>query len=163
MPQELLPIFGEGEGFINGLVSFEKKDGHVYYFHGGLPVFSHAESDRKSFRLFVSQLVVNGSCRQVDIVRAFGISAISMKRYVKKFREGGAEAFFKKPKKRKPAVLTMEVVARAQGMLNEGRSRHEVADEVGIKRDTFSKAVRSGRLVEGEKKRCRDHQERTES
>lgn len=152
MPQELLPLFPEGEGYITGLLSFEKKDRQIYYFHGGLPVFSHAESDTKSFRLFVSQLVVNGACRQVDIVKAFGISAISMKRYVKRYREGGSEAFFKKPKKRKPRVLTTEVVARAQVLLNEGRNWREVADELGIKRDTFSKALRSGRLVEVGKK-----------
>jgi predicted transcriptional regulator len=152
MPQELLPIFPEGDGAINGLVSFEKRDGQVYYFHGGLPVFSHAEKDTKSFRLFVSQLVVNGSCRQVDIVRAFGISPIGMKRYVKKYREGGAGAFFKEPKRRGNRVLTTKVVACAQGMLNEGRGWREVADELGIKRNTFSKALRSGRLVEGGKK-----------
>ena len=49
-------------------------------------------------------------------------------------------------------MLTPEVMATAQGMLNEGRSRKEVADELGIKDDTFSKAVRAGRLVEGVKK-----------
>lgn len=152
MPQELLPIFPAGEGFINGLLSFEKREGQIYYFHGGLPVFSHAEKDTKSFRLFVSQLVVNGSCKQVDIVRAFGISAVSMKRYVKKYREGGVGAFFKEPKRRANPVLTTKVVAEAQGMLNEGRSWQEVADELGIKRNTFAKALRSGRLVEGGKK-----------
>lgn len=134
MPQEFLPMFPEGEGVINGLLSFEKRDGCVYYFHGGAPVFSHAEKDKGSFRLFTSQLVVNGSCRQVDIVRAFGISPISMKRYVKKFREGGAGAFFKEPKRRANPVLTSKVVARAQGMLNEGQRWQEVADELGVKR-----------------------------
>lgn len=163
MPQEFLPIFPEGEGDINGLLSFEKRDGQVYYFHGGFPVFSHAERDKQSFRLFVSQLVVNGSCKQVDIVRAFGISSISMKRYVKKYREGGAGAFFKEPKRRANPVLTTKVVAEAQGMLNEGRCWQEVADELGIKRNTFSKALRSGRLVEGEKKRgSREYEERAE-
>jgi hypothetical protein len=33
--------------------------------------------------MFSSQLVVNGNCTQAQLVRAFGISVISMKRYVK--------------------------------------------------------------------------------
>jgi hypothetical protein len=75
---------------INDLVSFAKRVGTVYYFNGPMPVFSHAESDRPSFRMFTSQLVVNGNCTQAQIVRAFGISAISMKRYVKQYRQSGA-------------------------------------------------------------------------
>jgi len=47
-----------------------------------MPVFSHEESDRASFRDVHQPLVINGNCTQAQIVRAFGISAISMKRYV---------------------------------------------------------------------------------
>ena len=72
---------------INDLVSFAKREGTVYYFNGPMPVFSHAESDRASFRMFSSQLVVNGNCTQAQLVRAFGISVISMKRYVKQYRQ----------------------------------------------------------------------------
>ncbi len=79
------------------MISYQKKDGSVYSFHAGLPVFSHGETDLKSFRMFTSQLTVSGVCRQVDIVRAFGISVISMKRWVKKYREEGPELFFKTP------------------------------------------------------------------
>ena len=153
MPQELLPLFEDGTGCINALLSFEKQDGHVYYFHGGLPVFSHAESDKASFRLFTSQLVVNGSCKQVDIVNAFGISPISVKRYVKKYRDGGAKAFYAKARKRSNPVLTPTVLAHAQGMLNAGEDWHDVAAELNIKPNTFGKAMRCGRLVEPEKKR----------
>lgn len=89
MPQELLPQFPEaGEGYITDLLSFQKREGMIYNFHGSFPVFCHAEEDEKSFRMFTSQLVVNGNCRQVNIVRAFGVTAISVKRSVKKYREG---------------------------------------------------------------------------
>ena len=152
MPQALLPFFAEETTLITSLLSFEKRDGFIYYFHGGFPVFCHAEEDRQSFRMFTSQLVVNGSCRQVDIVRAFGVSAISMKRYVKKYRWGGPGAFFQRPRARRPAVLTKEVVREAQSLLYEGLSRSEVAKELGIKLDTLSKAIRSGRVVEPVKK-----------
>ena len=92
MPQSLLPIFPSDATTINEIISFCKRDGSVYYFHGCLPVFTHPAHDLMAFRLFASQLVVNGSCTQAEVVRAFGISAISMKRYVKKLRAGGAKA-----------------------------------------------------------------------
>lgn len=153
MAQELLPQFvSEGEGYITELLSYQKHEGMVYYFHGGLPIFCHAEGDLKSFRMFTSQLVVNGSCRQVDIVRVFGISTISMKRWVKVYREEGSAGFFKQPRKRGSHVLTPEVLKQAQELLSQGAGRWEVAKRLNLKRDTLSKAIRSGRLTEPVKK-----------
>ena len=153
MPQELLPLFvSSGEGYISELISYQKRDGMIYYFHAGLPVFCHGEKDMKSFRMFISQLVVNGSCRQVDIVRAFGISVISMKRWVKKYREEGPQAFFQTPRRRGSHVLTPEVLKQSQERLSQGVNRSEVARQLHVKLDTLSKAIRSGRLVEPEKK-----------
>ena len=153
MPQEFLPYFSQTEeGNITDLLSYQKNEGSVYYFHGGFPIFSHAESDQKSFRLITSQFIVNGQCKQVDIVRAFGVSEISVKRSVKKYREGGVEAFFQTSRKRGPHVLTPEVLRQAQEFLNQGISRPEVAQRLEIKRDTLNKAIQSGRLVEPLKK-----------
>lgn len=153
MPQTLLPVFPAEATPINELISYCQREETVYYFHGCLPVFSHAASDLRSFRLFASQLVVNGSCTQAELVRAFGISSISMKRHVKKLRAGGGKAFFAARRKRTPRVLTAEVVQRAQELLAQGQSRSAVAQELGIKLDTLSKAVRTSRLVEPSKKK----------
>ena len=49
MLQMQLPIFPSGLTLINRQVGFQKKDGQIYYFHGQLPVFSHAEDDLASF------------------------------------------------------------------------------------------------------------------
>ena len=152
MPQALLPLFPPGATHISELLSFEKREGKVYYFHGCLPVFAHAEEDRASFRMFTSQLVVNGNCKQVEIVKAFGVSTISVKRWVKKYRERGPSAFFTAPPPRKPRVLTKEVMQQAQEKLSEGMPRSEVAKEMGLKADTLSKAIRVGRLAEPVKK-----------
>ena len=94
MPQPHLPLFPADVTSINPHVSFAKREGRVYYFNGPMPVFSHDEKDYASFRMFTSQLVEDGNCTQAEIVRAFGISTISMKRYVKKYREGGPGAIF---------------------------------------------------------------------
>ena len=94
MPQARLPFFPEEIELINMYIGVQKKNRIVYYFNGMMPVFQHPEEDLSSFRLFTSQLVVNGNVKQVDIVRAFNVSSISVKRWVKKYREKGAESFF---------------------------------------------------------------------
>ncbi len=94
MPQTRLPFFPENIELINTYIGIIKTNGIVYYFNGAMPIFQHPEHDYSSFRLFTSQLVVNGNVKQVDIVKAFGVSAISVKRWVKKYREQGAESFF---------------------------------------------------------------------
>ena len=152
MPQTLLPVFPVEATPINELISFCKRDGAIYCFHGCMPIFTHAEGGLKSFRLFASQLVVNGSCTQAELVRAFGISCISMKRQVKKLRAGGRQAFFAARRKRQPRVLTPEVLRRAQELLAQGQPRSAVAKALGMKLDTLSKAVQAGRLVEPSKK-----------
>ena len=153
MPQTILPIFPQECTPINGVVSFAKRDGTVWYFHGCFPVFSHGEEDYASFRMFTSQLVETGQCRQVDIVRAFGVSTISVKRHVKKFREGGPGAFFRERRKKRCTVWTPERLKGAQELLDADKSREEVVEQLQVKADTLYRAIHSGRLVERKKKR----------
>lgn len=155
MPQSHLPLFPADVTSINPHVSFAKREGRVYYFNGPMPVFSHEEKDYASFRMFTSQLVEDGNCTQAEIVRAFGISAISMKRYVKKYREGGPARFFQKKPTRSATVLKAEVIEQAQERLNEAQAPAAVAQALGIKPDTLSKAIRAGRLLRPVKKKKR--------
>jgi hypothetical protein len=124
-----------------------REAGQWIYFCGAQPVFQHAESDHRAFRMFTAQLICQGACRLKDIVRAFGVSKNSVIRSVKKFREGGVEAFFKPHTPRGPAVITPEVVARAQQLLGSGCRTREVAQELGLKLDTLRKAIQQGRLI----------------
>jgi len=94
MPQTRLPFFPDDIELINNYIGVKKENNTVFYFNGAMPVFQHAENDYSSFRLFTTQLVVNGNATQAEIVRAFGVSASSVKRWVKKYREQGPESFF---------------------------------------------------------------------
>jgi len=94
MPQILLPFFPEDITLINAHIGFQKRAGIVYYFVGIMPVYQHPEDDVKSFRFFTSQILVNGNATQAEIVKAFGVSAISVKRWVKKYRKEGSKVFF---------------------------------------------------------------------
>lgn len=152
MIQELLPIYNEDTTRINDYLAYAKRDGKIWYFNATMPIFSHPEECVASFRMFTSQLCVNGNCRQVDIVNTFGVTPISVKRSVKKYRDGGPEAFYtKKRPVRKPRVFTPEILEKTQNMLGDGKSRSEISDELGIKPDTLYRAIKSGKLVEPHK------------
>ena len=103
--------------------------------------------------MITAQFCVNGNTKQIEIIRAFGISKISIKRAVKLYREVGPKGFYAKRKTRGPAVLTPPVLEQAQQLLDEGGETPDVADRLGIKRDTLSKAVRAGRLRQRAKKK----------
>ena len=98
--------------------------------------------------MFTSQLVCLGSCKQADIVRVFGVSGKSVKRYVAKYREEGITAFYQPRKTRGATVITNQIILQAQERLSRGLSRREVAEELDIKYDTLRKAINQGRLRE---------------
>ncbi len=153
MPQAQLPFFPSGTTEININLAFEKRDGQVTYFSGTMPVFSHDENDRPSFLMIISQLYVNGNATQAELCRAFGITAITVKRAVKNYREQGAGSFYKPRHTRGATILTTEVLAQAQDLLDQGEDVSEVANTFGIKRNTLSKAVGDGRLHKPVKKK----------
>jgi transposase-like protein len=146
MPQLQLPIFPEGTTLITAEIAFECRDGKVTYVHGHLPVFQHGQQDVAAFRYFTSQLVVNGTVGQVDIARAFQVPKVTVKRYVKRFREGSGKDFFTPPRRRSASVLKGEVQEKVQALLDEGKSVPEVAQAVAVLPNTLHKAIRAQRL-----------------
>lgn len=152
MPQMQLPIFPAGVTEINNQIAVQKQASKVYYFYGHLPVFHHDKEDVRGFRMFTSQMIVNGTVKPKEIVQAFGVPMITVKRYVRVFREQGAEGFYvAKPRHSSASVLKGEVLERAQQLLEEGRSVPEVAKELKLLANTLHKAIRAGRLPKPKK------------
>lgn len=133
---------------INELISVVREGKEWTYFCAVQPVFRHADDDRKSFRMFTAQLCCQGACTQAEIMRTFGVSKQSLLRSVEKFREEGIEGFYRPRQGRGPSVMTLEVTAEAQKLLDLGHARREVAEELGLKYDTLRKAIHQGRLRE---------------
>ena len=152
MPQVQLPIFPQGVTHISSEVAFQCEDGKVCYFNGHLPVFIHDQEDLATFRMFSSQLVINGNATQAQIARAFGVPLVTVKRYVKLYREGGTAAFFAPPKKRSASKLSPPVCQEVQALLDQGLEVPEVGRRLGILANTLHKAIRSGRLRGTKKK-----------
>lgn len=154
MIQPQLPIFPKETTPINECLAFVNQEGTVYYFNGHMPIFSHSEEELASFRMFTSQLYINGNCKQREIVEAFGVTIISVKRSVKQYREKGAASFFhKNSPKRHSKVFTEAVKQKAQKLLYEGSPIEEITKLLNIRKDTFNKAINSGRLIVPQKKR----------
>jgi hypothetical protein len=148
IPQALLPLIADGATRISDLMSVARQNDQWTYFCGAQPVFHHAQNDRRSFRMLTAQLICQGACRQVDIVRAFGVSKNSVIRSVNTYRAGGVKAFYTPRATRRASVLTPAVRARAQQLLGMGRSRGQVAEQLNLKLDTLRKAIQQGRLTE---------------
>jgi transposase-like protein len=117
-----------------------------------MPVFVHDETDVRTFRMITSQFYVNGNAKQADIVRAFGVTAISVKRSVAVYRQAGPSGFYRARKTRGGAVLTATVLAEAQALLSAGQSIKEVAKTLQVKANTMHKAVQDGRLTAPERR-----------
>jgi DNA invertase Pin-like site-specific DNA recombinase len=154
MPQIQLPVFPAGSKEINSELAFECRDNKVTYFNGHLPVFTHAADDLATFRFFTTQLLVNGSATQSEIVKAFGVSLTTVKRYAGKYQREGGKSFFVPPPRRSGSKLTPEVLAQAQQLLDEGMEVPAISRQLGVLATTLHKAITSGRLRVHKKKSC---------
>jgi transposase len=153
MPQLQLPIFPAGVTEINRQIAVQTEAGTVFYLHGHLPVFQHAEQDVPSFRMFTSQMIDGGTVKPKEIVKTFGVPMITVKRYVKLYREHGSKGFYAaQPRHSSASVLKGEVREQAQQLLDEGRSVPEVAAQLSVLANTLHKAIRIGRLRGSPKK-----------
>ncbi len=153
MPQMHLPFFPDGVEHITSELACEKKHGQVTYFNGHMPVFVHDEQDIQTFRMITAQFCINGNATQADIARAFGVTLISVKRAVKRYREKGVSGFYAEPNRRGAAVLTAAVLKEAQERLDGGLEISELAEQLGVKRNTLAKAIGAGRLHKPTKKK----------
>lgn len=154
MGQGILPLFIEGENHINNKISYEKaEDRNIYYYIYCQPVAFHAINDNIQFKITTAQLIMNGHCKNIEIVRAFGISEISVKRSVKKLRTEGVAGFYKTRNTRKGGtILTPEILVESQQMLDAEESRKNIALKLSLKVNTLSKAIQAGKLIEHKKK-----------
>ena len=153
MPQVQLPLFPAGTTPLNEHLAFECRDGQVTYFNGHLLVFTHAQEDLAAFRLFTSQLIVNGTATGGEIRRAFGVPKVAVPRAVTKYRAGGAGAFFVPPTPRQGRQLSPERLIEVQGWLDPGQSVPLISAHTGVLANTLHQAIRGGRLRAPIKKR----------
>ena len=79
MPQMQLPVFPAGAVEINGAIGVQKDAGVVWRLHGHLPLFHHGARDVRSFRMFTSQMIVSGTVKPKEIVKASSSLLVTVK------------------------------------------------------------------------------------
>lgn len=146
--QLMLPIFPVGTEMITATLGVGKKDGVVTYLHCGMPIFTHLESDHRSFRFITSKFVVQKLCRMVDVSTCFHVSYDSVKRYVRRLEECGDKGFFTKEKQNGGSryKLLPDVVRRMQGYLDDGKNNCEIARLEHVTEGAVRHAIKTGLL-----------------
>ena len=146
MPQVQLPMFPAGSRNLNDDLAFRSDGDSVVYFNGHLPVFTHRKDDLASFRMFTSQLIVQGSATQGHVAKAFGVPLISIKRSTRLYRTAGPAGFFVPKERREGNQLNEPKLAAARVLIEQGQPLVVVSQQTGVLIDTLRKAIRAGRL-----------------
>jgi len=142
-----LPIFPSSTVMITPSLGFYLKDDIVTYLLNGLPIDSHHKDSLKNFRYTTAKLVVIGLCRQVDIIKSFGVSEDSVIKSVKLYKEKGGKGFFEEDGRRgKCHKMLPDRTARIQKMLDNGKSNYSIAKKEKISEGTIRYALQQGYL-----------------
>ncbi len=149
MKQTILPLVPKGSTPINSWVSVWSEPSHWTYFLGTHPIYKHPAGNLRLFRLTMAQLIDSGACRACEVIKTFGVSKSSVDRALRCYRTKGLEGFFvRKGSSREGTIMTCEVLAEAQGLLDGKLPKAAVAQTLGVHTDTLRRAVWDGRLHE---------------
>lgn len=147
MGQLLIPIFPRDTKMLTPVLGVRKQSEVIYYLLSGMPIYSHDEKDVIKFRYITSQMLLQGLCKNNDIVRVFHVSAQSVSRNKKLLSEKGEAAFFGEDhRKGKSHKLLPHVLERIQGKLDTGQSNYSIAKEEGISEGSIRYAISMGYL-----------------
>ena len=144
--QLILPLVPSGASKINENLSLVREGGYVRYFCYLFEIGVHREDDLQSFKHKICELISTGACRNIEILRAFGVSGSSLKRWLGEYAEKGPGVFYRVRGTRGGAVLTDSVLHEAQMLLDQGLTRMELSQRLSVSYDAVRKAVKDGRL-----------------
>ena len=81
----MLPLIPHGASKISNNLSVIKENGVWTYFHGCVPVAMHVADDVIAFQIFTTGFICAGRCRNIDIIRVFGVSKSSVNSRIKMY------------------------------------------------------------------------------
>lgn len=143
----MLPMVPHGATVISNNLSVVNENDTWTYFYGCDPIATHAADDRIAFQLFTASFINAGRCRNIDIIRVFGVSKSSVIRSVNKYSKGGAKSFLiQKATRGNRTLLTPKKIAEAEDYFSQGFNTREISELIGIKYGTLSKAIYEKRV-----------------
>lgn len=145
--QTQLPFFPSDTKLINSTLGVRKVDDMVYYLHNGSPIFCHAESDLRSYRYILGNVVEMRLCKCGELSKALGIPVRTVQRYAKTFREKGSDWYFHREEKRGGYnKLDEQSMDKAQQLLDQFIPVAQVARDLGVTEGAIRYHQRTGRL-----------------
>ena len=123
-------------------------DGHtVTYFAAGVPLFTHSHGDVVGQRVAMTQILALELARPTELSAALGLGRTTLWRQQLRFEaQGVAGLADEKHGPKGPHKLKEELLSRAQGLLDEGKSNYEVARLIGVTEGAIRHAKRQGVL-----------------
>ncbi len=133
----------EGTCFINGRCLVLSRDNRRVVLVSGMPIAQYALDDCMSEAHAMVNLVELGWADQNDVAKAFGYSVRTLRRYQRRFAEGGLAALGR-PMGCPPGYPRLATSRRTQiqKLKAEGCSHHEIARQLGITRPAVRKTLR---------------------
>lgn len=152
MTSLLLPLFTTDTRLLTINLGVRSHSGSVYYLIGGMPIYSHLETDLMHFRYITSNILQQGLCSNADIVRVFGVSNDSVSRWKKILKEKGEAGFFATDATLGHShKLLPHILSRIQERLDLGESVNSIAKKENIAEGTIRYAIRLDRLKKNKK------------
>ena len=128
---------------INARCLLRTQDGHRVVLVSGMPTAHYAVGDAMAEAHAMVSLIEQGWADQVDVARAFGRDERSVRRYQRRFEDGGLAALGRSggyPRGRPRTDRTRErLVRRLRG---EGKSLRQIAEAVGVSEKAIRKQLR---------------------
>ncbi len=128
--------------------AMQTHDGFTYYFFNLEPFDCHPADERRAMLLRSARLHVVSGVRQADIMRAFDLSRPTLARAVKRYRDGGEDAFFAPRRGRGRTVVDAQMADQAADLLASGMSGSACARQLGIPASTFNENRRAGVIAD---------------
>jgi transposase len=148
MSQLLLPLFPIETKMLTPVLGVREFEGSVYYLLSGLPIYSHLREDHLRFRYITSHLLLQGLCKNQDIVDLFHVSSDSVRRWKKKLSEEGERVFFGVSEGRHghSSKLFPSVLSRIQSEMDSGKSVYSIAKKEGVSEGSIRYWIKQGQL-----------------
>jgi transposase len=128
---------------INARCLVRTQDGHRVVLVAGIPITHYAIGDAMAEAHAMVSLIEQGWADQIDVARAFGRSDRSVRRYQRRFEDGGLAALGRPGGYPSGRPRTDRAQTRLVGRLRgEGKSLRQIAEVVGVSEKAIRKQLR---------------------
>ena len=128
---------------INARCAVRTQDGHRVVLVAGLPIAHYAVGDTMAEAYAMVSLIEQGWADQIEVARAFGRDERSVRRYQRRFADGGLAALGRPGGYPRGRPRTDRARARLVSRLRgEGKSLRQIAEVVGVSEKAIRKQLR---------------------